>query len=67
MLHVHREDAQGETCEKTRKNRETNYRDDRLEHFPTPTISYNDMKKEEQVSDEKEVGEHIEYSSGNDG
>ena len=22
------------------------------------------MKKEEQVSDEKEVGEHIEYSSG---
>ena len=56
-----------DASEKTRKNTDTNYREDRIEPFPTPTISSNDMNAEEPCSDEKEVNEHIEYSSGNDG
>ena len=66
MLQVHREEAEGEASEETRKNRDINYSEDSIEHFPTPTISSNVMKKEEQVSDEKEVDDYS-YSSGNAG
>ena len=67
MLHVLREGAEEETYEETRKNTDTNYKDDRIEHFPTVTKSSNDMNAEKTPSDEKEVDEHIEYSSGNAG
>ena len=63
MLHVHREGAEEEAYEETRINRDTNYSDDRIEPFPTPTISSNDIKKEKQVSDEKEVDDYIEYNA----
>jgi hypothetical protein len=65
MLHVHREEAEEEAKGETRINRDTNYSDDLTEPFQTPTSSSSVMKKEEQVSDEKEVDDCIEYNAGN--
>jgi hypothetical protein len=62
MLHVHREEAEGEASEETRINRDINYSDDIIEPFLTPTKSCHVMKK--QVSDDKEVDDYS-YSSGN--
>ena len=62
MLHVYMEGSEGDTYEETTKSRDTNYKDDRI-----ATISSNDMKKDKQVSDEKEVDDYIECSSGNAG
>ena len=67
MLHVLREGAEEETYEETRKNTDTNYKDDIIEHFPTVTKSSNDMNAEKTPSVENEVDDYIEYSSGNAG
>ena len=62
MLHVYREGSEGDTYEETTKSRDTNYKDDRI-----ATISSNDIKKDKQVSDEKEVDDYIEYNAGSAG